>query len=148
MGYHVVDPADLDPVPDRPCELRRVSAAADLSRMAVNLFRADPGEQLPLAYHYHDEQEELFYVAAGTLAVETPGETYEVPRGSFFAVEPGSPQRAFNPADADERLTVVAVGAPAARDVHAYEPSGSDDSDGSDGPGEAGRGGRDGTGEP
>jgi mannose-6-phosphate isomerase-like protein (cupin superfamily) len=127
MGYHVVDPADLDTVPDRPCELRRVSDAAGFSRMAVNRFRADPGEQLPLAYHYHDEQEELFYVVKGTLAVETPERTYEVPAGSFFAVEPKSPQRAYNPADADGRVTVVAVGAPAVTDVHAYEP---DDEDG------------------
>ena len=122
MGYHVVDPADLDPVPDRPCELRRVSEAAGLSGMAVNRFSAAPGEQLPLAYHYHDEQEELFYVVEGTLAVETPERTYEVPTGSFFAVEPKSPQRAYNPADADGRVTVIAIGTPAVTDVHAYDP--------------------------
>jgi mannose-6-phosphate isomerase-like protein (cupin superfamily) len=92
--------------------------------MAVNRFSAAPGEQLPLAYHYHDEQEELFYVVEGTLAVETPDEEYAVPAGSFFAVEPGSPQRAFNPTDADGRVTVVAIGAPAVTDAHAYEPDG------------------------
>jgi mannose-6-phosphate isomerase-like protein (cupin superfamily) len=124
MGYHVVDPQELDPIPDRPCELRRVSEAAGLSRMAVNRFTADPGEQIPLAYHYHDEQEELFVVLAGTLHVETPERTYEVPEGCFFAVEPGSPQRAFNPAEAAETVTVVAVGAPAVSgDVHAYDPN-------------------------
>jgi mannose-6-phosphate isomerase-like protein (cupin superfamily) len=123
MGYRVVDPEDLETVPDRPCELRRVSEAAGLSRMAVNRFRAEPGEQLPLAYHYHDEQEELFVVLDGTLAVDTPERTYEVPAGSFFAVEPESPQRAHNPADADADVTVVAVGAPpVSGDVHAYDP--------------------------
>jgi uncharacterized cupin superfamily protein len=122
MGYHVVDPEELETVPDRPCELRRISAAAGLSQMAVNRFRADPGEQLPLAYHYHDEQEELFVVLEGTLSVETPERTYEVPAGSCFAVEPESPQRAYNPADADDRVTVVAVGAPAVTDVHGYDP--------------------------
>ncbi|WP_152039585.1 cupin domain-containing protein [Salinigranum salinum] len=130
MGYHVVDPEDLDPVPDRPCDLRRVSEAADLSQMAVNRFSADPGEQLPLAYHYHDEQEELFFVAAGTLAVETPDETYTVEEGCFFAVDPGSPQRAYNPADADGSVTAVAIGVPAVSgDAHAYDP---DDTDGGD----------------
>ena len=127
MGYHVVDPEALDTVPDRPCELRRVSDAAGLSQMAVNRFRAEPGEQLPLAYHYHDDQEELFYVVEGSLAVETPDGAYDVPAGSFFAVEPGSPQRAYNPAEADERVTVVAVGAPAVSDVHAYEPDDADE---------------------
>ncbi|AUV83700.1 cupin domain-containing protein [Salinigranum rubrum] len=128
MGYRVVDPTEVEPVPDRPCELRRISEAAGLSQVAVNRFSADPGEQLPLAYHYHDEQEELFYVAEGTLAVETPDETYDVPEGSFFAVEPKSPQRAYNPADADGRVTVVAIGAPAVSgDAHAYDPEGETD---------------------
>jgi uncharacterized cupin superfamily protein len=130
MGYRVVDPEDLEPVADRPCELRRVSEAAGFSEMAVNRFHAEPGEQLPLAYHYHDEQEELFYVVAETLAVETPAETYEVPAGSFFAVEPESPQRAYNPAGADSAVTVVAIGAPAVTDVHAYDPADGDESDG------------------
>jgi mannose-6-phosphate isomerase-like protein (cupin superfamily) len=132
MGYRVVDPDELDTVPDRPCELRRVSDAAGLSNVAVNRFSAAPGEQLPLAYHYHDEQEELFFVVSGTLAVETPEETYEIPAGSFFAVDPGSPQRAYNPDDATDRVTVVAVGAPAVSgDAHAYDPDGDGESDGS-----------------
>ncbi|WP_372912928.1 cupin domain-containing protein [Salinigranum sp.] len=131
MGYRVVDPTEVEPVPDRPCELRRVSEAAGLSQLAVNRFSADPGEQLPLAYHYHDEQEELFYVVEGTLAVETPERTYEVPEGSFFAVEPKSPQRAYNPDDAGGTVTVVAVGAPAVSgDAHAYEGDSEGETDG------------------
>ena len=122
MGYHVVNPDELEAVSDRPCELRRVSDAAGFERMAANLFRAEPGEDLPLAYHYHDDQEELFYVIEGTLRVETPEGTFEVPEGSAFAVEPDSPQRAHNPADANGRVTALAIGAPAIDDVHPYEP--------------------------
>ncbi|MFB9825306.1 cupin domain-containing protein [Halobaculum roseum] len=122
MGYHVIDPDELTAVPDRPCELRRVSEAAGFERMAANWFRAAPGEDVPLAYHYHDDQEELFYVIEGTLHVETPETTYEVPEGSLFAVEPDSPQRAHNPEDADDSVTLIAVGAPAVDDVHPYEP--------------------------
>ncbi|SHH12168.1 cupin domain-containing protein [Halobaculum gomorrense] len=122
MSYHVVDPDQLESVPDRPCELRRVAEAAGFEQMAVNWFRADPGEDIPLAYHYHDDQEELFYVIEGTLHVETPEGTYEVAEGSLFAVEPDSPQRAHNPADADAPVTTLAVGAPAVDDVHPYEP--------------------------
>ncbi|MFB6108612.1 MAG: cupin domain-containing protein [Haloplanus sp.] len=122
MGYRVVDADDVEPVPDRPCELRRLTDPAGLSRMNVNRYRADPGEQIPLAYHYHDEQEEAFYVLAGTMFVETPEETYEVPEGSLFAVDPESPQRAYNPADADDAIEVLALGAPpAADDAHPYE---------------------------
>jgi len=123
MGYRVVDTEAVEPSPDRPCELRRLSEAAGLERMAVNRFVAEPGEQIPLAYHYHDTQEEAFFVLSGTLHVETPEETYRVPAGDLFAVDPGSPQRAFNPADADEAVTVLAIGAPPADDdAHAYDP--------------------------
>ena len=123
MGYRVVDTDAVEPTPDRPCEQRALSEAAGLTRMAVNRFVAEPGEQIPLAYHYHDEQEEVFYVLSGTLHVETPEETYTVDADQLFAVEPGSPQRAFNPEDAEEPVAVVAVGAPpAADDAHAYDP--------------------------
>ncbi|MFB6194547.1 MAG: cupin domain-containing protein [Haloplanus sp.] len=123
MGYHVVDTDEIEPEPDRPCTLRRLSDPAGLSKMAINRFTAEPGEQLPLAYHYHDEQEEAFYVLSGTLHVETPDGTFEVGPDDLFSVDPGSPQRAYNPEDADETVDVVAVGAPpASEDVHAYEP--------------------------
>ncbi|MFB6127292.1 MAG: cupin domain-containing protein [Halolamina sp.] len=122
MGYTHVDPDSVEPVPDRPCELRRIGEAAGLDGVALNRFVAEPGEQIPLAYHYHDEQEEVFYVVSGTLAVETPERTYEIPAGDLFAVEPGSPQRAHNPADADEPVTVLALGVPnVSGEVHPYE---------------------------
>jgi mannose-6-phosphate isomerase-like protein (cupin superfamily) len=124
MGYRVVDVDSVDPESDRPCECRKLSDPGGLDAAAINRFRADPGEQLPLAYHVHDTQQEAFYVLDGTLAVETPDRTYEVPADDLFVVDPGSPQRAYNPADADGPLTVLAIGAPqASGDVSAYEPA-------------------------
>jgi mannose-6-phosphate isomerase-like protein (cupin superfamily) len=126
MGYTVVDSGAVSPADGRPCELRRLSAAADVSAVAINRYRAEPGEQLPLAYHYHDEQEEVFYVLSGSLAVETPEGTHHVDSGSLFAATPGSPHRAHNPADADGAVEVLAVGAPPVEgDANPYEPDGS-----------------------
>jgi quercetin dioxygenase-like cupin family protein len=123
MGYRVLDTDAVTPGDDRPCELRSLTDPAGLDRMAINRFRAEPGEMLPLVYHYHDDQEEAFYVLSGTLHVETPDETYELSRGGLFAADPGSPHRAFNPDDADAPVEVLAIGAPPAEgDVHAYEP--------------------------
>ncbi|MFB6101707.1 MAG: cupin domain-containing protein [Haloplanus sp.] len=123
MGYRVVDTDEVEPEPDRPSTLRRLSEPAGLSQMAVNRFTAEPGEQLPLAYHYHDDQEEAFYVVSGTIHVETPEDTFEVGQDDLFAVDPGSPQRAYNPETATETADVIAIGAPpASDDVHAYEP--------------------------
>ncbi len=122
MGYQTVDATGVDPEPDRPCELRRLSDAASLKQMAVNRFEAQPGEQLPLAYHYHDQQEEAFYVLSGTLHVETPEQEFVLGPDELFAVEPGSPQRAHNPEDAAESVTVLAIGAPpVSDDVHPYQ---------------------------
>ncbi|MFC5277420.1 cupin domain-containing protein [Halorubrum rubrum] len=130
MGYRVVDTASIEPEPDRPCECRKLTGPAGLEELAMNRFRADPGEQVPLAYHYHETQEEAFYVLSGTLAVETPERTFEVDAGGLFAVDPGSPQRAHNPADADGAVELLAIGAPpASGDAVAYDPTTDADAD-------------------
>jgi uncharacterized cupin superfamily protein len=123
MGYHVIDPDDVEPAPDRPSEMRYVSEAAGMSRMGLRLYRVEPGEDVPLSgLHYHDEQEEAFYVVEGELHVETPDREYAVESGQFFVAEPESPHRAFNPASSEETAVVVAVGAPPVSDGHAYDP--------------------------
>ncbi|QSX00718.1 cupin domain-containing protein [Haloterrigena alkaliphila] len=116
MEYTVVDPDELEAVEDRPCDLRRLSDAAGLENVAINRFRAEPGEQLPLAYHYHEQQEEAFVVLSGTLHVETPEGEFEVPAGDMFAAQPESAHRAYNPDDAESAVEVVAIGAPPASD--------------------------------
>ncbi|WP_254273683.1 cupin domain-containing protein [Haloarcula marina] len=123
MGYRHIVVDDIDPTPDRPSTQRSVSDAADLEQLAANVYEVEPGEQIPLAYHYHDQQEEVFYVLSGTLYVETPEETFEVGADEAFVVEPDSPQRAYNPESASERVRAFAVGAPAVSDdAHAYDP--------------------------
>ncbi|MFB6156282.1 MAG: cupin domain-containing protein [Haloferacaceae archaeon] len=120
MGYHHVDPSTLPAAPDRPCTKRSVSDACDLENLAVHVYEVDPGEEIPLAYHYHDEQEELFHVTEGELHVDTPDREYVVGAGEAFVVEPESPQFAFVPEDG-EPTTALVVGAPPIDDVHPYE---------------------------
>ena len=122
MGYHVLRVADLDPVPDRPSTRWSVGKAAGLSQFGLNVYEAAPGEQLPLAYHLHHEQEEAMYVLSGTLHVETPEGEKVLGSDEVFVAEPESPHRAYNPEDAEEPVRVVAVGAPKVDDVEAYEP--------------------------
>lgn len=123
MGYHVIDPEDLESLGDRPVDARSISDAADMENLGLRLYRAEPGEQLPLAYHYHEQQEEAFYVVEGALHVETPDREYEVGAGEVFVAEPTNPHRAYNPDDADGPVAVLAVGAPAVSDAEPYEPS-------------------------
>ena len=122
MGYHVIDPAEIEPAPDRPSEMRYVSEAAGLERMGLRLYTVAPGEDIPLSgLHYHEKQEEAFFVVSGELRVETPEREYVVERGQFFIAEPESPHRAFNDADAEENAIVIGFGAPPISDGHAYE---------------------------
>lgn len=121
MAYHVVDPDALDQLDDREASVRSISDHAGLETLGLRVYRAEPGQQLPLAYHYHDEQEEAFYVLEGVLHVETPAEAFAVPAGHLFVVEPGNPHRAFNPDGATAPVEVLAIGAPSVDDVHAYE---------------------------
>lgn len=126
MGYHLVDPEELGQWDDRPTDVRSLSVAAGYdyqdSKLGLRVYELAPGEQSGLRYHYHDEQVEAFYVLEGTLHVETPEDTYIVETDQALFVDPGSPQRAFNPDDAEAATRVLAIGAPSVDDAHSYEP--------------------------
>ncbi|WP_227356217.1 cupin domain-containing protein [Haladaptatus salinisoli] len=127
MGYHLIDPNDLDQWDDRPTDVRSLSVAAGYdyqnSKLGLRVYELAPGEQSGLSYHYHDEQVEAFYVLDGTLHVETPDETYVVESDHVLFVDPGSPQRAFNPETAETATRILAIGAPSVDDAHPYEPT-------------------------
>ena len=123
MGYRTVRTDDVAPTPDRPSELRRLTEAAGLEDVAVNRYSAEPGEQLPLKYHSHEEQEEAFYVIAGAIEVETPEGTFAVGADELFAADAESPHRAYCPEEADGAAEVLAIGAPpVSGDARAYDP--------------------------
>ena len=127
MGYHLVDAADLDQWDDRPTDVRSLSVAAGYeyqdSKLGLRVYELSPGEQSGLSYHYHDEQVEAFYVLDGTIHVETPDEEFVVEPDQALFVDPGSPQRAFNPESADGPVRVLAIGAPSVDDAQEYDPS-------------------------
>ncbi|WP_336327691.1 cupin domain-containing protein [Halovenus sp. HT40] len=120
--YHCIDPDDLSPTPDYPCDRRPVGDEAGLGLLAAAVYDIAPGEQLPRTYHYHEQREELFSVREGTLTVETPDGEYELEAGEIFVAHPESPHRAYNPETADKSVTVLGVGAPSTDIAHPYEP--------------------------
>ncbi|MEF8868295.1 MAG: cupin domain-containing protein, partial [Haloarculaceae archaeon] len=67
-------------------------------------------------------QVEAFYVLEGRLHVETPEGEFLVGPDEVFVADPGSPHRAYNPADAEGPVRALAIGAPSADDAHVYEP--------------------------
>jgi uncharacterized cupin superfamily protein len=119
--YHVIDPRtveeqperpDMDPKPDPIAATFSLSDVANFEILGMRYNVAEPGEQIPLVYHYHEDQEEAFYVLSGTMHVETPAGEYVVEAGEMFAVEADNPHRAYVPADASEPAAVLSFGAP------------------------------------
>ncbi|WP_122091010.1 cupin domain-containing protein [Halalkalicoccus subterraneus] len=127
MGYHLVDAGNLNQWDDRPTDVRSLSVAAGYdyqdSKLGLRVYALAPGEQSGLKYHSHSEQVEAFYVLDGTLHVETPDEEYVVEADQALFVDPGSPQRAFNPESADGSVRVLAIGAPSVDDAQGHDPS-------------------------
>jgi mannose-6-phosphate isomerase-like protein (cupin superfamily) len=126
MDYHLVDPDDQEQWDGRPTDVRSLSVAAGYdyqdSKLGLRVYELAPGEMSGLRYHVHDEQVEVFYVLEGTLHVETPAKEYVVDSDQALFVDPGSPQRAYNPADAEAPTRVLAIGAPSVDDARTYDP--------------------------
>lgn len=122
MGYHVVDPADIDPTADHPCDRRSISEITGLSTLALAVYELAPGDELATAYHYHDHREEALYVLSGELWIETPDQTFVVEANEIFVVEPESPIRPYNPPDAARSVRVIGTGAPLFDIGRPYEP--------------------------
>ncbi len=147
MGYELVDAGTIEPLADRAVDCVEVSdhfvpppadngseapiptPSRGPEQIGLRIYHADPGQGLGGSdyMHYHEEQEETFYVIDGTLHVETPDREYAVAAGQAFVVEPDSPQRAFVPAGANEGCHVVGIGAPSysvlgRNDAKRYDP--------------------------
>lgn len=71
MGYHHLDPYDIEPDEGRSATSRSIAEHLGLTKLGVNFYDIAPGGQAPLRYHFHTEQEEIFYIIEGELYVET-----------------------------------------------------------------------------
>lgn len=108
--YRKVTISELPDAPGPSAHKKEVDETVGASHVGFNVYTANPGEQIPHAYHYHHEHEEIFYVEKGTIVFQTPDREYRVEEGDAFFVPPGSPQKSR--AVGSEPAVVVAVGAP------------------------------------
>jgi len=109
-AYRHVAVDDVPNTPNPTRAKRELDEAVGASLFGCNYYEADPGERVPWGYHRHPDHEELFYVIAGELAVETPDRTYRVGADEAFFVPRDAPNRAV--AVGDEPCRFLAVGAP------------------------------------
>ncbi len=100
---------------------RKVRKALGVTAFGVNALVMPPGYEGFL--HYHDTQDELYFVHSGTARFEVEGETRELGPGSLVHVESTTPRKFSNAGDDD--LVVLVVGAKdgyVERDGHLVDP--------------------------
>src|SRR5262249_30025322 len=96
----------LDELGDGP-GFRKVRAALGVTAFGVNGIVFPPGFEG--FDHFHDTQDELYFVHRGRARVEVGGETREVGEGGLVHVESNVPRRASNASETAE-LVVLVVG--------------------------------------
>jgi quercetin dioxygenase-like cupin family protein len=101
MGYQV---SSLDELGEG-YGFRKVRQPLGITAFGVNGLVFPPGYDGPA--HYHDRQDELYFVHRGTATFELDGETHTVAEGGLVHVESTTPRRVSNKTDADLILLIV-----------------------------------------
>ena len=94
----------LDELGDGP-GFRKVRRSLGVTAFGVNGVVYAPGFEGFL--HYHDEQDELYFVHRGRVEVEVEGETRVLGEGGLFHAESTTPRKVSNPFDEDAVLLAI-----------------------------------------
>jgi mannose-6-phosphate isomerase-like protein (cupin superfamily) len=97
--------SSLDELGEGP-GFRRVRAALGVSAFGINGIVMPPGHDGFL--HFHDTQDELYFVHRGRVEVEVDGETRVLGEGGLFHVAATTPRKVSNPFD--EEAVLLAIG--------------------------------------
>jgi mannose-6-phosphate isomerase-like protein (cupin superfamily) len=101
---------------------RKVRAPLGVSAFGVNALVYAPGYDGIL--HYHDTQDELYFVHRGKVLVEVDGEARELGEGGLFHCESTTPRKISNPFDEDAVVFVVGgKNGYVERDGHLVDPA-------------------------
>jgi mannose-6-phosphate isomerase-like protein (cupin superfamily) len=95
----------LDELGDGP-GFRKIRAALGVTAFGINGIVMAPGHEGFL--HWHDTQDELYFVHRGRVEVEVDGETRVLGEGELFHVESTTPRKVSNPFE--EEAVVLALG--------------------------------------
>ena len=114
MGYSF---SSLDELGDG-YGFRKVRKEMGIDAFGVNGIVYPPGQEGFL--HYHDTQDELYFVHAGTARVEVEGEERVLGPGGLLHVQSTTPRKVSNASDEDDLVLLVIGGKDGyvARDGH------------------------------
>jgi len=84
---------------------RKVRSPLGVTAFGVNALVYPPGYEG--FHHYHDTQDELYFVHRGRVRVEVGDETRDLGEGGLFHCEAATPRKISNPFDKDAIVYVV-----------------------------------------
>ena len=96
--------SSLDELGDGP-GFRKIRKALEVEAFGVNAIVFPPHYEGP--EHYHDTQDELYFVHRGRVRVEVEGETRDVGEGGLFHVSSTTTRKVSNPFDEEAVLFIV-----------------------------------------
>jgi len=101
---------------------RKVRGPLGVTAFGVNALVYPPGYEG--FHHYHDTQDELYFVHRGRVRVEVGDETRDLGEGGLFHCEATTPRKISNPFDEDAIVYVVGGnGCYVPRDGHLVDPA-------------------------
>ena len=111
----------VDELGDGP-GFRKVRRALGVSAFGVNAIVYPPGYEGFL--HYHDTQDELYFVHRGRARVEVGGEERELGEGGLVHIESTTPRRISNASESEDLVLLVVggKGGYVERDGHLVDP--------------------------
>jgi mannose-6-phosphate isomerase-like protein (cupin superfamily) len=104
MGYSI---SHLDELGDG-YGFRKVRAPLGVTAFGVNGVVMPPG--FVGFHHYHDAQDELYFVHRGAARVEVGGEEREVGAGGLIHVEATTPRRISNASETEDLVLLIVGG--------------------------------------
>jgi mannose-6-phosphate isomerase-like protein (cupin superfamily) len=96
--------SSLDELGDGP-GFRKIRQPLGVTAFGVNALVLPPGHEGFL--HYHDTQDELYFVHKGRVKVDADGESRELGEGGLFHVEATTPRSISNPFGEEAVVFVV-----------------------------------------
>ena len=97
--------SSLDELGEGP-GFRKIRGALGVTAFGINGIVMPPGHDGFL--HFHDTQDELYFVHRGQVEVEVEGEKRVLREGGLFHVEATTPRKVSNPFD--EEAVLLAIG--------------------------------------
>ncbi|MDS0476914.1 cupin domain-containing protein [Natrinema sp. 1APR25-10V2] len=112
-GWQRIRPKDESPRSDKPGQRWELSPKLDIDAFNLNVAILEPDERLSQNhFHYHENQEELIYVAAGCCQVEVADDQFVIEQDDAVRFDAGEDgvHLVHNPFD--EPCRIIAIGWP------------------------------------